>query len=361
MTAPSPASKTFTCDLERIGLSPYTWKLTGTSKEARAEAGMPGAYLKAVVSETTTIGLVIDGTANTGCTAGGMPVIEYSVDDGPFRHQQLSQTGALYTFPIAQKLDGSVSHKLEVYFRAAGLSESRWNSSQTHLRIAGISADAGAALLACPKRSKRAIAFGDSITEGVGAEGLFTSWDILEPSNARCTYVPLVCSALDCEYGQLGTGGQGLVQPSMPMPPLPKTWDRYAPSTSRLKNGRLLPEPDYVFCNMGTNDYGGLVITGAYIQWISAVRKACPNARIFCIVPPSGVHRSSVQSVVTTCNKKGDAKVYMVDTPSLNATIHDHEGATQMTYDGVHPSVFGHAVFAAHIVAAVQRILDNGR
>jgi len=97
MTAPSPAIKTFTCDLERIGLSPYTWKLTGTSKEARAEAGMPGAYLKAVVSNTTTIGLVIDGTANMGCTADGMPVIEYSVDDGPFRHQQLSQTSALYT------------------------------------------------------------------------------------------------------------------------------------------------------------------------------------------------------------------------------------------------------------------------
>ena len=43
----------------------------------------------------------------------------------------------------------------------------------------------------------------------------------------------------------------------MALPPLPQSWDRYDAATSRLTEGRLVPEPDYVFCCMGTNDFQG--------------------------------------------------------------------------------------------------------
>jgi hypothetical protein len=55
------------------------------------------------------------------------------------------------------------------------------------------------------------------------------------------TWFPLVCGGLNCEYGQLGTGGQGMVRP-IEIPPLPQTWDRFDATTSRLTDGLLLPE-----------------------------------------------------------------------------------------------------------------------
>ena len=55
-----------------------------------------------------------------------------------------------------------------------------------------------------PRATEGAIAFGDSITEGVGVDGLFTSWQKLDVNNARETWFPIVCAALDCEYGQPG-------------------------------------------------------------------------------------------------------------------------------------------------------------
>ena len=174
---------------------------------ARAEAIMPGAYLKAVFQGSKTIGLIVDGTANRGCPATSMPVVEFSVDDGPFKIVPLTKTDELYTLPLADGLDGGTQHRLDLHFRAADLTKDRWRSSISRLRIGGIALDAGGALVPCPARPTRAIGFGDSITEGVGADGLFTSWQSLGVNNARASWFPIVCAALNCDYGQLGSGG----------------------------------------------------------------------------------------------------------------------------------------------------------
>ena len=349
-------TKLISCNDPDFGLAPYIWKCTGSGKEARVEATMPGAYFKTVVKGTRTIGLLIDGTVNDGCPALSMPVIEYSIDDGPFIAVQLTQTGEVYTFPISQSLDAATPHKLEVYFRASDLCYKRWTSSATHLCIAGILIDDDATIMPYPMRSKRAIGYGDSITEGVGVDGEFTSWQKLEPNNARGAWLPFVCSALDCEYGQLGSGGQGLVK-VLELPVLTETWDKYDCETSRLENGLLLPEPDYVFCCMGTNDFGGLNITDAYIEWLTAVRRACPHTQIFCLVPPAGVHRDEIRNVVNNRHQANDRDVHFIDTPSVNAAITDHTGATQMTYDGVHPSIYGNGMYAANIIMEVAKAL----
>jgi len=357
-TAASAATNTVPCDNPNFGLSPYTWKCTGTGGDARAEAAMPGAYFKTIIKGTTTVALAIDGTANDGCPPPSMPVVEYSVDDGPFTVTPLTQTGAVYDLPLASNLDAAAPHRVEVYFRAADLCQNRWTSSMAHLRIAGVSVDEGGVLEAYPTRPKRAMGFGDSITEGVGVDGLFTSWQLLGVNNARGSWFPFVCAALDCEYGQFGSGGQGMVK-VLQMPGLPQTWDRYDAETSRLKDGLLLPEPDYVFCNMGTNDLGGIDITNAYTEWLTAVRKACPHTKVFCVVPPSGEHRSEIQAAVTVRNKAGDTAVHFIDIPALNSTITVHPKPTQLTYDGVHPSVQGEGLFGACIAVKAQQILSK--
>ncbi len=336
-----------------ILLSPYVWKCTGTGAAARAEATMPGAYIKAIFQGSSTVGLSIDGTANRGCPASSMPVVEWSVDEGPFSNVQLANTTGVYTLPLAGKLAPDKPHRLEIYFRAADLAQKRWRSSTAHLRVAGLALDAGGSLSPCPVRPGRAIGFGDSITEGVGVDGLFTSWQSLGVNNARATWLPIVSAALNCEYGQLGSGGQGMVRP-IEMPPLPQTWDHYDATTSRLMGDLLLPEPNFVFCAMGTNDFDK-DITQDYTGWLAAVRKACPHTRIFCIVPPLGFHKDEVRSAVTARNQAGDARVHLIDTSPLKAAFRAGAGATQLAFDGVHPSTYGNAMLAALIAAEAQK------
>jgi lysophospholipase L1-like esterase len=347
---------TVPCDDPNFGLAPYVWQITGSNSDARAEATMPGAYFKTIVTGTTTLGLVIDGTANLGNPPSSMPVIEYSFNDGPFAIVPLTKSNALYTLAITNGLAVTSSNTFEVYFRAADLLLYRWILPIAHLRIAGLSMDATGTLAAYPMRPKKAIAYGDSITEGVGVDSLFTSWEILAPNNARGAWVGFVSDALNCEYGQLGSGGQGMVA-GPNVPPLPSTWDYYDSTNSRLTDGLLIPEPDYVFCAEGQND--SMDITSAYTNWLSAVRNACPDTHIFCIVPPAGVHLSEITAAVNARNQAGDAKVYLIDIPLMLRIAPNLLKPTQGSYDGGHPTLYGQGVFASCITAAVQQILTQ--
>ncbi len=348
---------TLPIDHAQMFLAPYVWKMSGLGVDARAEAAMPGAYLKAVVQGTKTLGLIIDGTANRDCPPASMPVVEVSIDEGEFRVVPLTRTGEVYTLPLAEQLDAAGPHRVEVYLRANDLTVKRWTAATTHLRIGGLTADAGATLIAPSVRPRRVIGFGDSITEGVGVDGLFTSWQSLGVNNARETWLPLVCSALDCEYGQLGSGGQGMTR-EIHLPPLTGTWDRLDAVTSRLTGGFLLPEPDYVYCMMGTNDYDK-DITSDYARWLTAMRQACPRSRFFCIVPPLGVHRTEIAAVVAASNATGDQRVHLIETTPLRQLFRAGQGATQCAYDGVHPSRFGQALLGALIAVETQKVLSR--
>ena len=227
----------------------------------------------------------------------------------------------------------------------------------THLSIAGIVLDAGGSILPHARRTRNAIAFGDSITEGVGVDGLFTSWQRLGVNNARETWFPIVSAALDCEYGQLGSGGLGMTR-TLNLPPLPRIWHHHDPATSRLTGGLLLPEPDYVFCSLGTNDYE-LDITADYVGWLGEMRKACPGAAIFCVVPPLGVHKKEIEAAVKARNDARDPRVYLIDPARLGSAFRAGKGATQLAYDGVHPSVYGHAMLGALIAIETQKALSR--
>lgn len=358
-TKQTVAEKIVACDQTELLFAPYVWKRTGSGLHARAEATMPGAYLKCIITGTETIGLIIDGSVNQGCRPSSLPTIEYSIDEGVFQTATLQQNDTVYVIPLARGLDPRKSHDVEVYFRAADLSAQRWQASTAHLCIAGLELGVNAQLLPCPHRPRLAIAFGDSITEGVGVNGLFTLWQQLDVNNARTTWFPLVAAALDCEYGQLGSGGQGLVL-THDLPPLGKTWDRYDASTSRLTNGRLLPEPDFVFCAMGTND-PGQDIHDNYVSFLTAIREACPYAHILCVVPPLGVHDAEIAAAVETRHKSGDLPVHLIDLVALRCSFRPNHGATQVSYDGVHPSVFGQAMLGAMIAADAQRAIDAAK
>jgi lysophospholipase L1-like esterase len=367
------ASRDFPITDGDVVLAPYVWKCSGTGESARAEAAMPGAYLKALVRGSENVALLVDGAANAGSPAAAMPIIDYSVDGNEFKSTQLSDRNEVYSVPLASGLDAGRAHRIDVIFRSAKL-EGRWESTKQHLRVAGFRLGEGGALLPRSRLPKRAIAFGDSITEGVSVGGFGPYYANLYLNNAGATWVPVVCNALRSEYGQLGTGGQGMVRP-IQIPPLPKTWDRYDALSSRLTDGLLLPEPDYVFCLMGTNDGQELApghwrlmdISAEYEKWLASVRGACPKAAIFCITPPLGLHATEISEAVEARESSGDRRVYLIDTAPLKdgftPIVVSPESrmysvqvtATQLASDGVHPSVFGNAMLGALIAAEVSR------
>ena len=107
------------------------------------------------------------------------------------------------------------------------------------------------------------------------------------------------------------------------LPPLPDTWSAYDSGASRLVDRRILPDPDYVFCCMGTNDYDRVKhpdcrlnmtnITPNYTRWLREVRTACPTTRIFCVTPPLLVHADEIRSAVEAQYSVGDRKVHVID------------------------------------------------
>jgi hypothetical protein len=135
--------------------------------------------------------------------------------------------------------------------------------------------------------------------------------------------------------------------------------DRYDPDTSRLTDGRLLPEPDYVFCAMGTNDYAGSgdnitlpTIKDAYTEWVKAVRKACPHALIFCVVRRwGGTGRN--RRLVAVCNQGDDGRVFLIDTPTEDWL--QHAGGHGVCGRRCAPSVYGNATLGALIAVEAQK------
>jgi lysophospholipase L1-like esterase len=352
----STTALTISADNPKLFFAPYAWRPSGAGDAARAEATLPGAYLKAAFTGSATLSLVVDGTANAGCPPNVMPVLDWSVDKGPIQTRRLSQT-VLHTFPLAQGLDKATPHEVQIWLRAAGLEEHRWTASTDHLRIAGLALDDGATLGDVTLRPKRMIGFGDSITEGVGVEARFTNWGDISPNNADKTWVPLLAGALDCEYGQLGSSGLGMVKPHE-VTPLPQSWSRYDAAHSKLQNGLLVPEPDYIFNNLGTNDLASVNIEKVYTQWLADVRKTAPHARLFAVVPLMGMHRDEIAAAVKVRNDAGDPQVYLIDLPELQPWFHFTSEGTALAHEGVHPTAEGHAIFATHLAMKVQKILE---
>ena len=88
------------------------------------------------------------------------------------------------------------------------------------------------------------------------------------------------------------------------------------------------------------------------------MRRACPNAWIFCIVPPLQVHRNEIAAAVAARNQAHDERVHLIETARLATGFRAGQGATQLGHDGVHPSQYGHAMLAAVIAVEVRRVLD---
>jgi lysophospholipase L1-like esterase len=253
-------------------------------------------------------------------------------------------------------VEANASHTIELWFRAATLID-RWTTPRPRLRIAGLSLDHDGVLTPTRRRAKRAIGWGDSITEGVGVDGHFTSWTALAPNNAMGTWFPIMAQALDAEFGQLGSGGAAIAVP-IPggLPALVDAWSIFdSDGTSRLSQGRLMPEPDYLFSNLGTNDAADP--SAAYADWLRSVRAAAPRTVIFVVVPINGRWRAELAGLVGRLHAAGERRICLIDCPHLQAGASARGFPTSMAFDGCHPTLYGEALFGAAIAVQASRFL----
>ncbi|MBO7393313.1 MAG: hypothetical protein J6U98_03825 [Abditibacteriota bacterium] len=349
-------AKTIPVTDPNIYFSPYTWKTVKSGGETAREAVLPGAYIKASFKGTSSLGLVIDAAASKDMTEQ-VPVIEYSVDGKPFKTALLSKDGNVYTLPMADSLSDGV-HTAVIYLKTSYLWSNRYTSARSHLIVKGFETEDNGVTAEQSVRPKTIIGYGDSITEGVAVDGYLklSNWDNIAVNNARCSWLPIVAAALDCEYGQVGVSAIGFTKGEDDWPLFQQSWDRYDAYESRLVKGRFDPEPDYIMLSMGTNDKFNDVFTAAYAGWMKKVRIAAPNAVLVLIVPPSGSHRDQINKAVEASS---DDNIILIDTPETNEQVHLRAGAaTGMAYDALHPNMYGQAVYASGIAARLSKALE---
>lgn len=322
----------------------------------------PGSYLKTTFRGTSAA-LEI---APTQKGQGQMPKVQWSVDDGPLETALLKKGST--ELVLASNLDSSAAHVLWLGYSASDANLDRWKQPLASLKISGILLDRGSGLLApsgsISMRKKRAIFFGDSITEGAWmlgtsthvVHGQYVDW--VRYGDATLAWPNAVAAALDAEYGICAFGGTSWAEPARPfVPPLPQSWSEYFSGHSRLTGGKLLPLPDYVLVNMGTND-GNRDTTQVIVAWLHQLRAALSQrTKIIMVVPFGQINRSRILAAVAQVQ---DPHLYTVDLGKRWAYgLHHYGKASLVSFDGLHPNEAATATYAAVLVAAIDRVLDR--
>jgi len=355
--------------------SPYNWTIPGIGSSPPPSSteivtNEPGAYFILAFSKTSQIVLNLDlfGTP----PGGGVTSLEiqYSIDGTLY--PKLSLDNRVPDLTLATKLSAA-PHTLQVWFSSSAYSVNRWASTATlangtmappqSLRIKGVTLDSKAELLApTGLRPKRILFYGDSITEGVKAS----------PANDALQTYGITCARLlNAEYGIVGNAGQGWTHNTAESTGVPLFGDAYTFQYDRIPrfpSGKAVPAPDYVFVNMGTNDwyYGvppdDIGVTNAAVHWMQEMRTYFPSSQVFLLIPFGGF----VAPALTTAYNQ-----YIIAHPAdttmhlLNLGLSAQTGltgsgkATPQSFDGEHPNGPAHLLLGCQLAAAVQTFLGR--
>jgi lysophospholipase L1-like esterase len=216
------------------------------------------------------------------------------------------------------------------------------------------------------QRPENIVFFGDSITEGAWVlgnsnrriSGKYVDW--VSYSDAFLAWPRAVAAALDAEYGVCAFGGTSWIKPTHPfVPELPQSWHLYFEDHSRLSDGKVLPRPDYVIVNMGTND-GDRNTSSAVESWLRQMRSAVgPKTAIVVIIPFGQMNRRWIDAALAGV---GDSYVYKIDLgPQWAVGLAKYGQGSFLSYDGLHPSAEATAEYAAAVAAAIVHVTENAK
>jgi len=360
--------------------SPYNWYSDGSgamqatnvkASSTLAQSNNAGAYLRFTVNAAAAgnVSLMLDTSPLNGITAGNCPTLAISVDGQAFTSQLLAYATGTTRLPLALNLPAG-NHAFVVCFRSVTLNSSlamgdRWNTPASVVKVTGVEIDGkGSATASQTARSKRMIAYGDSITEGADAVG---SSNANADQDATQIWPLLVAGALDAEVGVVGFSGQGWTvggYGNVPKfydttTPANSTFDKYYSGTSRLIASALAPAPDYVAVLHGKNDASqgasDSAVTATVTAWLGDVRADAPSAKIFVVTPFDGSKRSAIAAGFGAAS---DSNADLIDLGTAIEPTLSSGGLN--TNDGIHPNVRGHATFASMLVDQIVPLLESG-
>ena len=236
-------------------------------------------------------------------------------------------------------MNRSRTYTLLLHIYATSQYIERWRNpvnGGSAIAVKGILLEATATTKPPPLRPRRALMFGDSITEGINtmcqrsAECNECTLDWGFDCNAGATeaWPRMVAAAFDAEYSQVGFGSLGwTVAGGGQVPPLFTPGNDALSSWNEIYQGvpRTFDNIDFVFVNHATNDGLRNASAAAVIQsvqgWLKAMRAAVgPKAYIFLQVPFGGFGAANAPAgalktayVAYRAEAPGDAKTLFID------------------------------------------------
>ncbi|MDE3181762.1 MAG: G-D-S-L family lipolytic protein [Acidobacteriota bacterium] len=265
------------------------------------------------------------------------PAQIYASIDG-HRPQLFTLDSQLINFTPTPLGDGR--HTIEVAVKDVDERANRWVPPLASAVIfKGFILDPGAKALALTAPSSLKMEFyGDSITQGVRALNMAIG---VNGSDGTTDYAFLTAGAFGAQSNQVGFGRQGIIRTGNgEVPPAGQSfgWN--------FQGSRADPSfiPRVVVVNQGTNDgvYPSAQFEPAYRAYIEEIRKAYPQAAIFCMRPFGGFHEKDIRQAVKSI---ADPKIFYVDTTGWLSK-------DDFT-DGVHPTVAGHLKAAKDLIRVI--------
>lgn len=353
--------------------SPYNWTPLGTTEIVANE---PGAYCLLTFANSSQAVLNLD-TAGIppaiGSSTSTTMVVQWSIDNIPSPPHTLLTTDTQLT--LATSLTPS-AHTLRFWFVASNNYSSnadykdRWTQTvpvtggylvpPQSLRLTGVTLDSGATVSPPALRPKRALFFGDSITEGLH---VYSTNPAI--SDSEQTYAITCARQLNAEYGIVGNAGQGWVKTlsGSGVPAFGQAFSQFYAGTPRFPLPPGTQAPDYVFLNMGTNDdltphISDNTVTADALAWLQQIRTYLPTSEILLVVPFRSSYAAALKSAYTQ---------YQALQPNDKQTLYLNLGVTAMTSitnpggssDGIHPYAPIQAELGFQLTAALQTTLGS--
>ena len=340
--------------------SPYNWSLDNVN--GFIKSNNPGAYVRTKFTGSTTVSIQCTSPdLNTnGALSSEYPFIRYSLNQKEWLVKQITSANA--TISLATGLSSSTTYELELYIDRTLNGKDRWETPIESVQLGKVLIDNGGTFSAPTQRTKNAIIFGDSITEG---QASISS----NESSAVHAYSPILATSLGVEYGQVGFGGQGWNRTGAGgVPFFTTTWDKYWSNNSRLVSGLFTPLPDFVIVNHGTNDAIHSVtdstIRTVVEDWLVSARAAAgSNCWILVVVPFGGFKATALSDAVVSylANNPTDTKTKFINlgTEAAKGISAGALGSSLYATDGIHPLHFSHMRIASQLSGAIAKVTNT--
>jgi hypothetical protein len=336
-------------------LSPYCWRL---DSHGAAICPTGGGYLKFKVTGTSRIGLRVNTAINRGMAAIQMPTVKVVVSgparDGIATYHQFPPNDLDDTpLAIAAGLDPRLSYEVLIFATGGDLLQvSGWSGTTFQTQLNRLVFDAGAKLAPPLLRPKRALFLGASYEQayfGLTDESL----PMYQRVDASLSWPFFVAYGFDCEYGQVGIGGQGWARPGGGgYPAFPVSWNHFDRAHAKTFGHDL----DYVFVHLAENDaaWGDAEVQRAVTAWIPAARAVFgPRTRIFIILSLPQIKSEPIRAGVRAA---ADARTYLLDPGDEFRRTTFAGGPTWASRDGIHPDAIHQAIFTAFVTRQAQAI-----